>query len=651
MLETSKYASNLTHELQRERGFTAGFLGSRGEQFVVELEDQRKRVDASRDALAERLPQVRQAHSAEGRMVAVLREAERLGQIRERVDGRTVESPSALRYYTSLTTGLIESVVAVAQNASRSEATTRLIALTHLMWLKESAGVERAVIANALALGRVTAEVYRRVVALAAAQGTYDRAFRGMAAPGELEILDAKLPARLLRETGAFRERVSAARENGSRGEGAVDGGAKSIQADTAEWFAVQTEKIDALRAVEAALIDNFLAVSKAWESDAREQVYAACAGLLTLVLIVGALATGLLLRLLKTLREATEVAESIALGRLGVQIHTGQLDELGRLNAALATMRSKLARVVREVRSGSRDVSINAAEIAQGSADLNRRSVAQAAAIEESASTLEEMSGTSAQAAETAEQARSLAEKTRGLADDGRGIAGAAMDAMAKVRTQSERIEAITEVIDDIAFQTNLLALNASVEAARAGDQGRGFAVVASEVRSLAQRTVKSSREIRELIATGAKAVDEGSNWVERTRQSLEEIAGGVSSCAQFLSEIASTSREHSLGITNLNQAISQLDAAAQQNAALVEESNRSAQLLKQRATHTLRLVDYFETEEGEARTVEAESDEPAESGEFVNHREADAGGEPSAEETWEDEEDANDRSATDVA
>jgi methyl-accepting chemotaxis protein len=148
----------------------------------------------------------------------------------------------------------------------------------------------------------------------------------------------------------------------------------------------------------------------------------------------------------------------------------------------------------------------------------------------------------------------------------------------MASINESSKKIADIIAVIDGIAFQTNILALNAAVEAARAGEQGRGFAVVASEVRNLAQRSAAAAKEIRGLITDSVSKVETGGQLVEEAGATMQEIVQGISRVTDIMSGIASASAEQTLGIEQVNAAITQMDDVTQQNAALVEEAAAAA-------------------------------------------------------------------------
>jgi methyl-accepting chemotaxis protein len=172
----------------------------------------------------------------------------------------------------------------------------------------------------------------------------------------------------------------------------------------------------------------------------------------------------------------------------------------------------------------------------------------------------------------------------------------------MGAITESSRRISEIIGVIDGIAFQTNILALNAAVEAARAGEQGRGFAVVAGEVRTLAQRSSAASKEIRQLILDSVAKVDAGSELADGAGQAMEAIVASVRRAEVLMRDIASSSQEQSLGITQVNQAIAQMDDATQQNAALVEEAAAAAAALQEQARELDAIVGTFKLASGAA-------------------------------------------------
>jgi methyl-accepting chemotaxis protein len=172
-------------------------------------------------------------------------------------------------------------------------------------------------------------------------------------------------------------------------------------------------------------------------------------------------------------------------------------------------------------------------------------------------------------------------------------------VDTMESINGSARKIVDIISVIDGIAFQTNILALNAAVEAARAGEQGRGFAVVASEVRNLAQRSATAAKEIKGLIGDSVEKVESGSTLVAQAGSTMDDIVSSVRRVTDIMGEIMSASEEQSAGIHEVNQAVSQMDTATQQNAALVEEASAASQAMFDQATSLSKIVGAFKLAE----------------------------------------------------
>lgn len=255
-----------------------------------------------------------------------------------------------------------------------------------------------------------------------------------------------------------------------------------------------------------------------------------------------------------------------------------------------LAGIVSRIGLVADSVRGGSSE--INAA-----SQDLSARAETQAATLEQSAAALNELTESVRSTAQRASSAEKSSQDNRSHAETGAQIVREAVNAMKGIEHSSEQITRIIGVIDDIAFQTNLLALNAGVEAARAGEAGRGFAVVASEVRGLAQRASESAREIKTLIRESATQVEAGSELVNRTGESLEEILRRAAEVSGLVADIAVAASEQAAGLDEINTGVNQLDQVTQQNAAVAEETTAAATSLLQKSEELTHELSGFQT------------------------------------------------------
>ncbi|WP_423595227.1 methyl-accepting chemotaxis protein [Roseateles sp. MS654] len=264
---------------------------------------------------------------------------------------------------------------------------------------------------------------------------------------------------------------------------------------------------------------------------------------------------------------------------------------------ASMGQMQTQLLALIGKVRGSADQIAMASAQIAQGNNDLSVRTEEQASALEETAASMEELSATVRQNADNAQQANQLAHNASEVAVRGGEVVGQVVETMRGINDSSQRIADIIGVIDGIAFQTNLLALNAAVEAARAGEQGRGFAVVAAEVRNLASRSAGAAKEIKQLIDESVARVEQGSVLVDRAGVTMNEVVGAIRRVSDIVGEISAASIEQSAGVAQVGEAVTQMDRATQQNAALVEESAAAADSMKQQAADMVGAVAVFRT------------------------------------------------------
>ncbi len=300
---------------------------------------------------------------------------------------------------------------------------------------------------------------------------------------------------------------------------------------------------------------------------------------------------------IVRPLGQAVAATGAIAEGKLDTPIAIDGTDEVANLNRSLLTMRDRLNEIVASVRGNADSVATASAQIAQGNHDLSGRTEQQASALQQTAATMEQLGNTVRHNADSARQASQLAQGASEVAAKGGTVVGEVVRTMQAIDQSSKQIAEIISVIDGIAFQTNILALNAAVEAARAGEQGRGFAVVAGEVRNLAQRSAAAAREIKTIIGRSVDQVEQGTQLVGTAGQTMEDIVSSIRRLTDIVAEISSASAEQSTGVTQVGEAVTNMDQATQQNAALVEESAAAAESLRQQAAQLVDAVAVFKT------------------------------------------------------
>lgn len=272
--------------------------------------------------------------------------------------------------------------------------------------------------------------------------------------------------------------------------------------------------------------------------------------------------------------------------------------DELAKVGHAFNTFVRKISATISEIRSTAESVKTASEQIASGNTDLAARTEQAAAALQQTASSMEELASTVRQTAEAGNVADQIANNSRNAAMEGGQLMMEVVDTMQDINGSSQRMSDIVAVIDSIAFQTNILALNAAVEAARANEHGHGFAVVAGEVRSLAQRSAQSAREIRDLIQANVSRVNEGSELVRTAGNAMDKIVTEVQHLSDIIGEIKVAANEQNAGINQVGVAINQLEATTQQNASLVSESAAASASLSAQANALSQAVSGFKTE-----------------------------------------------------
>ncbi|WP_374568296.1 methyl-accepting chemotaxis protein [Ideonella sp.] len=323
----------------------------------------------------------------------------------------------------------------------------------------------------------------------------------------------------------------------------------------------------------------------------------ATCIGALGLALFALAITRSLMRTLGAEPVAVRELMNRVANGDLAVHIRVAEGDRHSLL-AGLAHMVDRLRGTVSGVRDHANGVATAAAQVAAGNGELATRTNQQAVALEKSAAALEQLSGTVQHNADSAQQADQLAQGASQVARDGGDLVNQMVSTMQGINQSSQRIADIIGVIDGIAFQTNILALNAAVEAARAGEQGRGFAVVANEVRSLAQRSADSAKEIKLLITDSVERVGQGAQQADRAGATMGEIVGAIQRVTDLMAEISAATRQQTAGIAEVSSAVAQMDHTTQGNTALVEHTAAAADSLRDQAGRLVAEVAVFSTD-----------------------------------------------------
>ncbi|ASJ20390.1 chemotaxis protein [Brachyspira hampsonii] len=302
---------------------------------------------------------------------------------------------------------------------------------------------------------------------------------------------------------------------------------------------------------------------------------------------------------IIKPLNIVVEEAKEIESGRLIMHGRKmNRKDEIGELSHSFHNMKYKLIEVIETTLHNADKMSNAANALASGNKNLATKAENTAANLEETASSMEEISSAISMATNNSVKGNDMMTSCKDSIENAASVVAETVRSMNEVNNDSEKIKDIIKVIEGIAFQTNILALNAAVEAARAGEQGKGFAVVASEVRSLAQSSQDSAKDITELVNQVYEKINKANKIVESQEELFINIKKEIEETANIIKDISSAALEQQSGVAQVNKAVMEMDTITQENAALVEESTASSISLYNDAKELQNVVSFFHIE-----------------------------------------------------
>lgn len=298
-------------------------------------------------------------------------------------------------------------------------------------------------------------------------------------------------------------------------------------------------------------------------------------------------------------LREVLRATEDLRAGEGDLTLRVPSLKaEFGRVSESLNGFIKKLHDIIAAVSGAAQSMNVAVREIAAGNNDLSARTERQTGILQNTVVNMEKLAATVRHNASTAQQASTLATDATRIAEKGGTVIGEAVHNMNQITTTSKRVADIVGVIDSLAFQTNILALNAAVEAARAGEQGRGFAVVAAEVRALAQRSATAAQEIKSLIEASLSSVSTGARAVTQGGETMTQVVSSIRELSELIAKVSVASDQQAAGIEDVNRSITSMEEGAQRNATLVQQAAAATTSLEDQAQALAQAVGAFKLE-----------------------------------------------------
>lgn len=577
--------SELVHELQKERGTTAGFLGSNGKTFVTRLNKQHIATDDklnSRDAFLE-LNDFKQVSIVRLNQ-EIAAELEKLNLIRSQVTDLAIDSSEAIAYYTGLNAKLLSVSYIIADLSINAKITEQSISYYNFLQGKERAGIERALLSSTFARDEFSDGTFVKFVALVTEQKIFMANFLAFTSAENIRYYQEQMAHPAIKEV----IRLRAIAESKTSGFGV----------DPLYWFQQATLRIGQYQKSGQQIADNLLLFVKNAQASASNTLALSIAVTIVLLMLVIVITRVSIKDLTLRVNELTQVMRLVRNeSDLTVRTKLKGKSELGQISIALNLTLEQFSNTINEISSASLTLSAAAEETsvtcehnAITLAEQQEGIVAIATAVEELSATVKEVASNTQATADSAREADSQAKiglDVVQLSYHSIEELSTEIDRLAQrinsLHASSGNITKVVEVIKSVADQTNLLALNAAIEAARAGEQGRGFAVVADEVRTLAKRTQQSTLEIESFIgslqadANAAHQVIENSQQkasvaVENSKNvehSLQEITSTISHIFAMTEQVATAIEEQSVVTQDVAQNIINIELKSSETAA----------------------------------------------------------------------------------
>ncbi len=623
--------SGLVHELQKERGASAGFVGSKGERFGQELPKQRVETDKALSTLTDTLATFeldRFGSDIVGRMKRAQDNLSQLTGKRQAITALTETVPGLAKFYTGTIAELLGVIEVMALLSSEAQVTNAITAYTSFLHGKERSGIERALGAAGFGAGKFSPVVYRRFIEQISAQNTYFSVFGNYASDVQKSFYAETV-------SGAVVDDV--ARMRGIAIDSIASGDTGGIEGPV--WFSRITQKIDLLKTVEDRVADDLIALTRARKESAEAAFLTAAAVSAALLLAAVAICVVIIRGITGPIQAMTSVMGQLAEGNTDAEVPArDQRDEIGVMAQAVQVFKENAIRmsamreeqeqaerqaqedkhramneladqfeqrikgVVESVSASAHQLQSSAQSMSAAADQSSQQASTVASASEEASSNVQ----TVASASE--ELSSSISEISRQVVDSAR-IANEATEEAERtnhtvegLNVAAQKIGDVVELINDIASQTNLLALNATIEAARAGEAGKGFAVVASEVKNLATQTAKATDEIAGQVSSmqeeTVQAVD-AIKGIGGTIGRINEIATSISSAVEeqgaATSEISRNVQEAARGTQDVSSNITGVTQAAQETGSTATQVLTASNELNQQSDTLRTEVESF--------------------------------------------------------
>ena len=668
--------SNLLHETQKERGATAGYIGSAGKKFVAKLPNQRKLTDKRITILLNDLNDIDLSVYSEQFQNNLSTSLSKLKQIktnRTNITALKISVKNAIGYYTSMNSSFLDTIASVVKMATNSNATNDLTSFYNFLMSKERAGIERAVLSNTFARNKFLPGMKKKFIILMTEQNSFLKSFEVNAKKSYEGFYEKTLQGEAVDEVQRMRDIALDQTTIGGFG------------VDATYWFDQITKKINKLKSVDDHLASQLIKNVENIKTNAFNRMVFDIILVIVGVLFVIFIASAITKRILNSLHEfktgleyffqyavrekdylnpmkvigtdefaqmtedmnsqisktsyiieqdkkvvieiddimgktkngffgytvktkgATSEVETLRKNindmlkdtkvkfdslngvldnyanskfdyRLTHEQRDGISGEMGSLMTSSQLLGENISGLMAMILNAGEELNTSTDILTTASQKMSKSSNEQAISLEQTAASIEQITKNIKSSSQNVNKMSSLSQKVTSSANVGKNLAGKTATSMDEINLNISAINESIIVIDQISFQTNILSLNAAVEAATAGEAGKGFAVVAQEVRNLASRSADAANEIKTLVETATIKAGEGKIITDEMIKEYEVLEHTITQTKQMIDAVSTASKEQSIGITQINNAVTSLDKITQQNATTSSQINTMA-------------------------------------------------------------------------
>lgn len=622
--------SNLIHDLQKERGASAVYIGSKGSKFSDVLKTQKVATDKTNDILSKGLSNL-DVSSYDSEFQVMISNSQsalnNLSATRGKVDSFTFSVPQMAGYYTPTIQKLLGIVEHMAVLSTEAEITSIIAAYTNFMQGKERAGIERAMGAAGFSAGKFSPKVYNKFISLMAQQTSYFARFKVFASKDQRQVYAQTVTGPVIAEVERLRKIAVDSPTTGS-----TDG------IEAAHWFASITKKIDLLKQVEDKIATNLVNTSQTLGSQAKSQLMIVSVVILAVLLIGGLLTYLSITSITRPIGKMIGAMKSLADGKTDVEVPAvGQKDEIGQMaetvvifkdnsiertrltqasekeqetRAARQTMvdglissfRETVQGVLETVSSNTEQMEAGAKTLSATAKETTEQALVVAAASEEASQNVQSVAASTEQLSSAIGEISQQITQTNLIVGKAREATTLTDEKITGLATAANKIGEVISLIQDIAEQTNLLALNATIESARAGEAGKGFAVVAAEVKTLATQTASATEAISEQISNIQKETEASVVAIQGIAETMLEVSGATETIAAAAeeqgastAEISENIQQASIGSNEVSMNITQVSTAADQSQNSADQLLLAAQDVSTNAEKMRTVIDQF--------------------------------------------------------